>query len=53
MSLSPAVEDMFSMEEFLSAEQAKELVRFSTIFVAVSTFTFSNALNMSADEVKK
>src|ERR1700678_346131 len=30
MPLSPAVEDMFSMEEFLSAEQAKELVRFST-----------------------
>jgi sulfate adenylyltransferase subunit 1 len=25
-----AVEDMFSMEEFLAAEQAKELVRFST-----------------------
>jgi sulfate adenylyltransferase large subunit len=30
MPLLPAVEDMFSMEEFLSAEQAKELVRFST-----------------------
>jgi sulfate adenylyltransferase large subunit len=30
MPLSVAVEDMFSMEEFLSAEQAKELVRFST-----------------------
>ena len=24
------VEDMFSMEDFLAAEQAKELVRFST-----------------------
>jgi sulfate adenylyltransferase subunit 1 len=31
LSLDPgAVEDMFSMEEFLAAEQAKELVRFST-----------------------
>jgi sulfate adenylyltransferase large subunit len=30
MPLPLAVEDMFSMEEFLSAEQAKELVRFST-----------------------
>jgi sulfate adenylyltransferase large subunit len=30
MPPSLAVEDMFSMEEFLSAEQAKELVRFST-----------------------
>src|SRR6201987_1093637 len=36
LSLDPAfagtgpVEDMFSMEDFLAAEQAKELVRFST-----------------------
>ena len=30
MPVPLAVEDMFSMEEFLSAEQAKELVRFST-----------------------
>ena len=29
LSLDPgAVEDMFSMEDFLTAEQAKELVRF-------------------------
>jgi sulfate adenylyltransferase large subunit len=30
MALSLAVQDMFSMEEFLAAEQAKDLVRFST-----------------------
>ena len=31
LSLDPdTVEDMFSMEDFLAAEQAKELVRFST-----------------------